>query len=413
MMRFRKRPLVAMGIAMFVGAVALIMLGIVLPVVLASPLRQPPTTPVTISSDFSEASLLSGSVMDPDPLWRSGTFDDSGWQTCYPAATLPGWGDPVGVAVPPPDFVWGGSPGAATGGRYNIPSSPAPQFLFLRRNFCVPINADVTSVQAATPLRVQVAASPGYASVYYNGYDIALSLAGHEDGTFYTLDLDPTLVASVRRLGRNTLAMSVQDDVGDTFAAVAYHLQFAYTIDPGTITLNSNPPSGSAVVGDPITFGQSNTGLSGDGPFSFLWDFGDGTTSTDPAPSKVYGTAGTYTVTLTMADNFGCPSSPVSMQYRVLEPPTPTSTPTNTPTPTSTPAPPTNTPAPRPTSQPAGTPVPSPTPALTPTPIVPLLLPETGDTDWPALANVAFPIVGGCSLIALYLLLRRHFACRD
>lgn len=38
---------------------------------------------------------------------------------------------------------------------------------------------------------------------------------------------------------------------------------------------------------------------------SYLWDFGDGTTSAAPNPSKAYQTAGTFTPTLTVTDNAG------------------------------------------------------------------------------------------------------------
>src|SRR6185295_527909 len=39
---------------------------------------------------------------------------------------------------------------------------------------------------------------------------------------------------------------------------------------------------------------------------SYLWDFGDGTTSTLPNPSHVYMNEGNYTATLTVTDNSGC-----------------------------------------------------------------------------------------------------------
>jgi len=413
-MGLRRRLLTAMEIAILVGAVAVAPSGIVLSYVSAAPLRQS-TGSVTIVSDGSEAALLSASVMDPDPYWRSATFDDSSWQGSYLAATLPGWGSPVG-GVTSAIFIWGGPEGAPPG---NIPTSPAPQFLFLRRNFCIPINASVASIQAATLLDMHVAASPGLASVYYNGSDIALSLAGREDGFYYALNLEPSLIDPVRRAGRNTLAINVEDAVADTLAAVAYHLQFTYAIDDTSITLNS----GSAIVGEPVVFSRGGTGPGGDGPYTFYWDFGDGKNSTEPSPSKVYWAAGTYTVTLTMTDSFGCPSSPVTAQY-VVSDPTPTltntPTPTDTPTSTNTPAPLTDTPVPPPPPPPpADTPVSSPTPTPTLTPTVPLFLPETGDTDWPSDAfyppftNSAFLIVGAILLVVGYLLLRRRLACRD
>ncbi|MFQ6101554.1 MAG: PKD domain-containing protein [Anaerolineae bacterium] len=413
MMRFRQRLLAAVKVAILIGTAAVAMSVVVLPPASASPLHQSGTVTVVSGPPppgqpgHSEATRLQDNLLDPG-LWRSPDFDDSGWDPSYPVVRQPGWGTPVGD-----DFIWGGSPGAGPDGdgRYNIPSSPDPQFLFLRKNFCVPINASADSVAVINPLRLQVAATPGGASVYYNSAPIATNLPGREDGFVYDVNLDATLVANSRRVGRNTLAMRVRDDVDDASAAVAYRLQFNYTIDGNALTLNANPPSGSAGAGVPIAFSQSNTGLSGDTPYTFEWDFGDGTASTDSGPSKVYAAPGTYTVTLTMSDRFGCPSSPVSMQYVVLEP---TPTPTNTPTPTSTPTP-TDTPAspPPPPPPPADTPVPSPTPALTPTPTVPLLLPETGDADRPARVGFALPIAGGVLLIVAYLLLHHHLAWHD
>ncbi|MTK64044.1 MAG: PKD domain-containing protein, partial [Methanobacterium sp.] len=47
------------------------------------------------------------------------------------------------------------------------------------------------------------------------------------------------------------------------------------------------------------------TDTSSNTPTSWLWDFGDGATSTDQNPVHVYNTPGTYTVTLTATNMAG------------------------------------------------------------------------------------------------------------
>lgn len=48
---------------------------------------------------------------------------------------------------------------------------------------------------------------------------------------------------------------------------------------------------------------------SGTSPFQFLWNFGDGTTSTDPYPTHVYAQSGPYQLCLTLTDAVGCTST--------------------------------------------------------------------------------------------------------
>jgi hypothetical protein len=48
---------------------------------------------------------------------------------------------------------------------------------------------------------------------------------------------------------------------------------------------------------------------SGTSPFQFLWNFGDGTTSTDPYPTHVYAQSGPYELCLTLTDAAGCTST--------------------------------------------------------------------------------------------------------
>jgi PKD repeat protein len=68
-------------------------------------------------------------------------------------------------------------------------------------------------------------------------------------------------------------------------------VSFTYQTNPllGTISFVSNPV--------------------GSAPFSYLWDFGDGNTSTQANPNHTYALAGTYMVTLTITDNNGCTST--------------------------------------------------------------------------------------------------------
>ena len=45
---------------------------------------------------------------------------------------------------------------------------------------------------------------------------------------------------------------------------------------------------------------------AGTGPYQFLWNFGDGTSSTDPYPTHFYASGGPYTLCLTMSDASNC-----------------------------------------------------------------------------------------------------------
>ncbi|MCA1590022.1 MAG: PKD domain-containing protein [Acidobacteria bacterium] len=72
---------------------------------------------------------------------------------------------------------------------------------------------------------------------------------------------------------------------------------------PPTAVVSANPTSGTT----PLTVTFSSNGSSDpDGTISgFSWNFGDGTSSTDPNPVHVYNSAGTFSAVLTVTDNSG------------------------------------------------------------------------------------------------------------
>lgn len=56
--------------------------------------------------------------------------------------------------------------------------------------------------------------------------------------------------------------------------------------------------------------------VGGSPPFAYFWEFGDGSTSNQVEPLKIYQTVGTYTVTLTVTDSFGVQA--VSVQTNLI-----------------------------------------------------------------------------------------------
>ena len=66
------------------------------------------------------------------------------------------------------------------------------------------------------------------------------------------------------------------------------------------------------------TFDPSSSTATGGATISgYLWDFGDGTTSTQATPVHTFPTSGTYDVSLTVTDNEGASSSPVVKSVKV------------------------------------------------------------------------------------------------
>jgi len=65
-------------------------------------------------------------------------------------------------------------------------------------------------------------------------------------------------------------------------------------------------------VSDPIQFTNNTTGP---GTLDYRWDFGNGNTSTEKAPSYIFNTKGTYTVSLTVNSSEGCTATKTQADY--------------------------------------------------------------------------------------------------
>lgn len=112
--------------------------------------------------------------------------------------------------------------------------------------------------------------------------------------------------------GSYTATLTVTDNAGNTASDTA-----AATISGNTQapTANANGPY-SANVNQAISFSAAGS-TDADGTITnYLWNFGDGQTSTQENPSHAYSAAGSFTATLTVTDNDGLTGSstaPVSI----------------------------------------------------------------------------------------------------
>jgi PKD repeat protein len=125
----------------------------------------------------------------------------------------------------------------------------------------------------------------------------------------------PLTTHDYAKVGSFTVTLTVTDDAGRTEVStgtvfVQNDLVAAFTISPtdpvaGVTTVNFNGSSSTAAAGRTIA--------------SYSWDFGDGRTRTtsNPLTTNIYAAAGSYNVTLTITDDSGKSSIPVTKSLTV------------------------------------------------------------------------------------------------
>jgi len=95
--------------------------------------------------------------------------------------------------------------------------------------------------------------------------------------------------------GTYTVSLTVTDDDSDTGS----------TSRPVTVTAPNVPPAADfTFTANHLVVNFTDASTDSDGTIvSWLWNFGDGNTSTAQNPGHTYAAGGTYTVTLTVTDN--------------------------------------------------------------------------------------------------------------
>lgn len=169
--------------------------------------------------------------------------------------------------------------------------------------------------------------SPGNDAEYEVGDLITISVeAEDEDGTieevsFYIDDLGVGSAKSFpfnyiwdtesEEAGIKKIKVSVKDDRGAT-GEDEISILLNPGVQPPVAAFTASPTS--ITEGDSVQFTDQSTNA----PTEWLWDFGDGSTSTTQNPSHSYSTAGSYEVTLTVSNNAGSDSETKSGYIAVI-----------------------------------------------------------------------------------------------
>lgn len=176
-------------------------------------------------------------------------------------------------------------------------------FLYVETNVSVVTSAnyspvtisgfDINTTSGAVPLGVDfnITASGGSDSYTYS-WDFG-------DGNTSALE-DPT--NKYTSAGNYTVTVKVTDSANSAnYTTGTAHIAVSSTSSsPVTIRAFTINPSAGQI---PLATSFALTPSGGSGSYSYLWNFGDGTTSTSQNPSNTYTSEGNYTVSVTVTDS--------------------------------------------------------------------------------------------------------------
>ncbi|MEJ2591276.1 MAG: PKD domain-containing protein [Candidatus Thiodiazotropha sp.] len=105
--------------------------------------------------------------------------------------------------------------------------------------------------------------------------------------------------------GVYNVILNVTDNNGDSGSDTTTATVSALNVAP---TANANGPY-SAQLGAAVNFSSAGSSDSDGSIAAYLWDFGDGNSSSEANPSHIYAATGSYSISLTVTDNDGATGS--------------------------------------------------------------------------------------------------------
>ncbi|MCB0477987.1 MAG: M4 family metallopeptidase [Crocinitomicaceae bacterium] len=158
-----------------------------------------------------------------------------------------------------------------------------------------------------------------------------------EPGTGSSCDYDQLLIYDGNSIAAPLIGTYCNNNVPTSVSSTGGAITVRFTSDPGlelngfemtwACTIPTNAPTADFTVDNAtnctgtVQFSDNSV----DNPTDWLWDFGDGNTSTDPNPTHTYAANGTYSVTLTVSNSIGSDDE-VKTNFITIATPTPPTT---------------------------------------------------------------------------------------
>lgn len=174
--------------------------------------------------------------------------------------------------------------------------------------FSPPADFSLTATPSSVAFDAGASATSSVQATPSNKFNGTIALTTSVTPSGVTVSCSPTTIAAN---GNATCTMSSSTagsytvTVTGTSGSLVHRATVAVTVIAPSPALGANftVAPASPVVGQSVTFNATASG--GLPPYTFAWAFGDGATGTGVTVAHAYGTAGTYTATLTAADSGG------------------------------------------------------------------------------------------------------------
>jgi PKD repeat protein len=135
------------------------------------------------------------------------------------------------------------------------------------------------------------------------------------DSTTHSATANPSHIYATA--GTYSATLTVTDSASHTRAATPIAITVTAAL---SVSASSTPPSGVM----PLTVALAATPAGGTAPYTYDWNFGDGTAhSTTQNPSHIYVTANTYTASVTVTDSAPSHHTATATATVLVKPPPP------------------------------------------------------------------------------------------
>ena len=163
-------------------------------------------------------------------------------------------------------------------------------------NYTASVDGDTVTLNWTDCGEADLAGFKVYRSVNGGSFSLIASMTGGKTEYTYTDSIKAT------ESGTYSYRLEAVDRVGNS-AHWQESVEYTYVyVNKAPTAVMDTPDQMSVGVEEQFSAAGSKDDIS---IVSWLWDFGDGTTSEEARPVKVYETIGSYTVTLTVTDNEG------------------------------------------------------------------------------------------------------------